>query len=139
MAHHQIRKTHFGDAEVNMLSPFIGRKRELDLLNQLYKKTSASLVVLRGRRRIGKSRLAQEFAKKVSHYIFSGLPPTTDISAQDQREEFARQIQRELKIPLPRAEDWGDLFWNIAEHAKKGKVVVILDEIVGWALKIRRF
>ncbi len=112
-----------------MLHPFIGRKRELQLLDQLFKKKSASLVVIRGRRRIGKSRLAQEFAKKTPHYVFSGLPPTIDVLAQDQREAFARQLQREMKIPLPRAEDWGDLFWQLAQLVQKGKVVLVLDEI----------
>ncbi len=112
-----------------MLYPFIGRKRELQLLNELFKKKSSSLVVLRGRRRIGKSRLAQEFAKNTTHFVFSGLPPTNDVSAKDQKEEFARQLQRELKIPLPQADDWGDLFWLLAEQSKKGKIVIILDEI----------
>lgn len=86
---------------------FIGRKRELNMLQQLFKKKSSSLIVLRGRRRIGKSRLTQEFAKNIPHYFFSGLPPTAETSAADQREEFARQLQRTLKIPLPRADDWG--------------------------------
>lgn len=112
-----------------MLHPFIGRKRELQLLHELCKKKSSSLVVIRGRRRIGKSRLAQEFAKNMTHLVFSGLPPTGEILAKDQREEFARQLQRELKIPLPRAEDWGDLFWLLAELLKKKRVVVVLDEI----------
>lgn len=112
-----------------MQHPFIGRKRELQLLNELFKKKSASLVVIRGRRRIGKSRLAQEFAGKVTSYIFSGLPPSPGISAADQREEFARQLQRELKIPLPRADDWGDLFWLLANVVQNGKTVLILDEI----------
>jgi uncharacterized protein len=112
-----------------MQHSFVGRKRELQMLDELFKKKSASLVVIRGRRRIGKSRLAQEFANKIPHYFFSGLPPTNGISAADQREEFARQIQRELKIPLPRADDWGDLFWHIAQHTQKGKIVLVLDEI----------
>lgn len=112
-----------------MQHQFIGRKRELQLLSDLFKKKAASLVVIRGRRRIGKSRLAQEFSNKIPHYIFSGLPPTSSISAADQREEFARQLQRELKIPLPRAEDWGDLFWHLAQQTQKGKVVLVLDEI----------
>lgn len=112
-----------------MLHKFIGRKRELQMLNELFKKKTASLVVIRGRRRIGKSRLAQEFAKNTLNYIFSGIPPTKGISATDQREEFARQIQREFKIPLPRADDWGDLFWHISQQTQKGKIVVVLDEI----------
>lgn len=112
-----------------MVHRFIGRKRELQMLNDLLKKKSASLVVIRGRRRIGKSRLAQEFAKNIPHHIFSGLPPTGSITAADQREEFARQIQREMKIPLPRADDWGDLFWHLAQQTEKGKIVLVLDEI----------
>jgi len=95
----------------------------------LFQKRSASLVVMRGRRRIGKSRLTQEFAKNISHYIFSGIPPTEDISAADQREEFARQLHRKMKIPLPRADDWGDLFWLLAERVQTGKAVLVLDEI----------
>ena len=75
------------------------------MLEELFKKKVSSLVVIRGRRRIGKSRLAQEFASKIPHYIFSGLPPANNISAADQREEFARQLQREMKILLPRAID----------------------------------
>ncbi len=112
-----------------MLHTFIGRKKELLMLQELFKKKSSSLVVMRGRRRIGKSRLAQEFAHKTPHYIFSGLPPTQPISAADQREEFARQLQREMKIALPRADDWGDLFWHLAQQAQKGKIVLVLDEI----------
>ena len=112
-----------------MQHSFVGRKRELQMLGELFKKKSASLVVIRGRRRIGKSRLAQEFAQKTPHYVFSGLPPTKDLSAAHQKEEFARQLQREMKIPLPRAEDWGDLFWHLAQQSRKGKIVLILDEI----------
>lgn len=108
---------------------FVGRKRELHMLEELFKKKSASLVVIRGRRRIGKSRLAQEFAKKTPHYVFAGLPPTSAICAADQREEFAHQLRRELKIPLPRADDWGDLFWHLAQHTQKARAVVVLDEI----------
>jgi len=112
-----------------MQRSFVGRKRELQMLNDLFKKKSASLVVIRGRRRIGKSRLAQEFANKIPHYIFSGLPPISGISSAHQKEEFARQLHREMKIPLPRADDWGDLFWHLAQRAQKGKIVLVLDEI----------
>ncbi len=74
------------------------------MLQELFKKKSSSLVVIRGRRRIGKSRLAQEFANKIPHYVFSGLPPTGPISAADQREEFARQLQRGVNNSRLKAE-----------------------------------
>lgn len=112
-----------------MQHSFIGRTRELRMLGELFQKKSASLVVIRGRRRIGKSRLAQEFAQNTPHYVFSGLPPSSGVSAEDQREEFARQLQKEMKTPLPGADDWGDLFWLLAQKTQSGKVVLVLDEI----------
>lgn len=42
---------------------FVGRQDELERMNALFHKKTGSLVVLKGRRRIGKSRLVQEFAK----------------------------------------------------------------------------
>ena len=48
---------------------FVGREKELEKLNVFLKKKSASLIVIRGRRRIGKSRLIEEFAKKTTFFI----------------------------------------------------------------------
>ncbi len=111
------------------MTRFIGREKELEGLRGLLKKKSASLAVIRGRRRIGKSRLAEEFAHSFpKSYILTGVPPERGISAGDQRREFARQMRR-LKIPLINSDDWGDLFTDLANHCAKGQVLVILDEI----------
>ena len=58
---------------------FIGRKEYLDSLGMLWNKTAASLVTCRGRRRIGKSTLIEEFAARTAdHFIeIEGLPPST--------------------------------------------------------------
>jgi AAA+ ATPase superfamily predicted ATPase len=67
---------------------FTGRQTELTHLEELYRTSLPSLVVLRGRRRIGKSRLIAEFAAKHpehSFWNFSGLPPTEGTTAQTQR------------------------------------------------------
>lgn len=61
-----------------MESPFFGRELELQAINKLLKKRSASLVVIQGRRRIGKSRLIEKFAEKLPFYTFSGIAPTED-------------------------------------------------------------
>ena len=45
------------------VAKFIGRQEELKKLLDLTKKKSASFVVVRGRRRIGKSRLIEELSK----------------------------------------------------------------------------
>ncbi len=117
------------------MATFHGRKKELAMLGRFLKKKSASLIVIRGRRRIGKSRLAQEYGQQFKTYIFSGLPPDDEqkITAQMQREEFARQIKRETGVGGLASDDWGDLFWHLAQHINKnkfkGKVLIVLDEI----------
>ena len=57
------------------MSPFIGREPEIARLKGLLNKKSASLIVVRGRRRIGKSRLLAEFGKEMKSFFFSGMPP----------------------------------------------------------------
>ncbi len=111
------------------LNPFIGRQEELTGLEKLTFKATASLVVVRGRRRIGKSRLIEEFAKGSTFYSFSGLFPVEGTTAQSQREEFARQISRETGLPEVKADDWGTLFSYLYEKIKKGKIVLLFDEI----------
>lgn len=108
---------------------FIGRNKEMEGLKGLLKKKSASLVVIRGRRRIGKSRLAEEFSAFFpTSYVMTGLPPAKGISDQDQRNEFARQMRR-LGITVTNTDDWGDLMTDLAQHCRKGRVLVVFDEI----------
>ena len=111
-------------------SAFHGRKHELDLLIHAVKRKTANLIVLKGRRRIGKTRLLDELAHYVKKsYFFAGLPPTPATTAQSQREEFARQLSRVLGMPPVKSDDWGDLFWFLAEACKSGQVLLVLDEI----------
>lgn len=108
---------------------FVGRKKELESLLGLFHKKDASLVVIRGRRRIGKSRLAEEYSKKFKKsIILSGIPPEDGVNAAEQREEFLRQLQ-EYKLPIYRSDDWGNLFFDLAEITKQGRVLIVLDEI----------
>ena len=51
-----------------MSFPFIGRNAELQSHSKLFKKEVASLAVVQGRRRIGKSRLIEELVKKNIFY-----------------------------------------------------------------------
>lgn len=108
---------------------FVGRQSELETLSSLSKKKVASLVVIYGRRRVGKSRLIKEFGKHCRFYSFSGLPETKQTTAQSQREEFARQMREQLNLPGLKAEDWGDLFTLLASHTQEGSLIIALDEI----------
>ncbi|HEY4832511.1 MAG TPA: ATP-binding protein, partial [Waddliaceae bacterium] len=108
---------------------FLGRRNELDQLNLLLKKKSASLVVIRGRRRIGKSRLIQEFAKDKNNLIFSGLPPVQGITKQRQLDTFADQMAQNLKMPKLHVSGWSNLFWHLGNQVKEQKIVIVFDEV----------
>ena len=109
-------------------SPFIGREAEMDRLKGLLKKKSASLIVVRGRRRIGKSRLLAEFGKEMKSLFFTGTPPGRKTTAQLQRDEFAYQLAR-AGIPGIRPDDWGNMFWQLSKHTERGRVLIVFDEI----------
>ncbi|MES2199156.1 MAG: ATP-binding protein [Chlamydiota bacterium] len=108
---------------------FIGRRRELESLELLHKKRSSSLVVVRGRRRVGKSRLIKEFASGEKNWIFSGLPPVKGITKQRQLDAFSAQISQNLNMPKIRVSEWIEHFAFLGKQAKNQKIVIVLDEI----------
>lgn len=115
------------------MAKFIGRTNELEKLRHVLNIRSAGLIIIKGRRRIGKSRLLTEFSKNFSvAYTFSGLPPPKnkkDITAQSERDEFARQFMTQTNQEPFKKDDWGNLFLSVAKLCSHGRSLVILDEI----------
>ncbi|MDF1759406.1 MAG: ATP-binding protein [Coxiellaceae bacterium] len=112
------------------MKPFIGRRHELKVLKNQASKRLASLIVIKGRRRVGKTRLLEEFAKAFDAvYSFSGIAPTPQTTRQLQHQEFVRQFVRQLKFQPEQLNDWGDLFWELSKKTESGRVLIILDEI----------
>ena len=87
------------------------------------------MVVIEGRRRIGKSRLVEEFAKGQTFYCFTGIAPEKGTTAQMQRDEFARQFSEQFNLPNVVMHDWGDLLTMLYKQVEKNNVVLLLDEI----------
>lgn len=110
-------------------APFVGRQEELSDLKLLCKKKTASLVVIQGRRRIGKSRLIQEFGKHYRFYQFTGFPPSLSTTAQSQRDEFIHQLSIATELPDLAVDDWSKAFLLLANEVKQGRVIILFDEI----------
>jgi AAA+ ATPase superfamily predicted ATPase len=107
---------------------FINRKKELSRLNHLIRLPGANTAVIWGRRRVGKSRLLLEWARK-----YKGVYYTADEStASIQRKYFATAIQQvlpgfsELEYP-----DWATLFSRLAREAiqAKWRGPIVIDEL----------
>jgi len=110
---------------------FVGRDYELGILNQFKKRNTAGLIVCRGRRRIGKSTLIQEYGKKFKNfYEFYGLPPRENISNNNQLQHFGELMGACFKIPALRFDNWTDALVTLSElTSNKGRVLILLDEI----------
>jgi AAA+ ATPase superfamily predicted ATPase len=112
-------------------SIFVGRRVELERLRALYQKRGACLAVVKGRRRIGKSRLIREFAAttgNITFWNFAGLAPQEGVSAQEQRDHFARQLASMLKVSPIVFQDWSDAFEHLSSHIRPGDII-LFDEI----------
>lgn len=108
---------------------FFGREREMGLLRDLISERVASLVVIKGRRRIGKSRLIEEFSQSYKTFNFIGLAPEKKITAKQQRQHFATALEQQTTLRGLRVDDWDHLFSNLASAAASGRVILVLDEI----------
>lgn len=111
------------------MKPFVGRDTELKRLKDLSKSGHASLVVMKGRRRIGKSRLAEEFGKDKVFLPFSGLAPVRGMTAQDQRNAFARELTALFHLPPFTFTDWSDAFAHLSRYLTAKPTVILFDEI----------
>lgn len=111
---------------------FIGRQDLLDALSELWAKRSASLVTCRGRRRIGKSTLIEEFAARTAdHFInISGLSPRKGMSDARQRKNFCDELSDQIDGKVSVARTWTAAFRALDESIPAdGRTVVLLDEI----------
>lgn len=108
---------------------FVGRQKEITKLNDLAQKRQASLVVIKGRRRIGKSRLAAEYAKNKTFLNFTGLAPVPGVTAQNQRDTFAIRLAQLLKLPPMAFHEWEDALNALSFYLKNEPTVILFDEI----------
>ena len=105
---------------------FIGRRKELEVLEQEYQRPGG-FVVLYGRRRVGKTTLIKEFIKgKTAIYFLA----TEEVESQSMK-RLAGVISRATGNPtLNRVafSDWLDLFQEVTRYRPEEKKVLVLDE-----------
>lgn len=111
---------------------FIGRERDLHDLSALWGRDHGVLVTCRGRRRIGKSTLIEEFAAREADTFIAidGVAPRKGMTDEDQRRHFCEKIAGYTHHPVQQAANWLEAFALLdAIIPNVGKTVVLLDEI----------
>ena len=111
---------------------FIGRKNELKTLNEQYRKPQAygsPMVVIYGRRRVGKSTLIGQFAADKPALTFLASQETSTSNLQN----FVKQIAEQAGLPYAQGlsiNNWYDAFQFYADTFLNDRVrhVLIIDE-----------
>ena len=110
----------------------IGREYELECLNKLYNSNKFEFLVLYGRRRIGKTTLLTEIAKKHNCLYFLSQEKNTTLNLS----EFAKLTKDYFDMDyIPQAEDWNQMINILTERIEfkldknpNEKVCIIIDE-----------
>lgn len=107
---------------------FIGRETELRFLNDKYKERNGQMIVLYGRRRVGKTEALREFCKEKRHIFFSCTQSTDRV----QLARFSKQILKEdipAKQYITQFSDWEKAFRAILDLPYgEDKKLVVIDE-----------
>ena len=110
---------------------FKGRKRELTLLDQLWQGSDAALLILYGRRRVGKTRLLQQW-KQQSHAraLYWVAEPS---SALDQLRSFSQALYNFANPHTPAPLDfsyatWAQAWQQVANLAQQERFALFIDE-----------
>ena len=117
---------------------FIGRDYELQQLRkQLTDRSRAQLLVLYGRRRVGKSRLIQEAIRGERRVLlFEGIQGQT---APVQIARFLDDLAAQTGNVRLAAADWAQALRGLGEVIRRGRWVVVLDELPWLAAGRTRF
>lgn len=112
------------------MDKFLGREEELKILEGAYKSSESQIVVVYGRRRVGKSALINKFLESKTAISVEGLE---NKNSKSQIKEFTKAIYKYNSDPLLKKTsqlNWGDLFDYLSENVlnKSGKKIIFLDE-----------
>ncbi len=104
---------------------FVGREAELDRLERLYAKEAFQMVVVYGRRRVGKTALITEFARGKRALYFTAL----EQSDKNNLSDLSRKIQEFFGLPPTGPfESWAQAFGYLASRAAEEPLVFVFDE-----------
>lgn len=114
---------------------FVGREDELEALALLWRKRVSSIVTCRGRRRIGKSSLIEEFAarSKCRFIEIVGAAKRKGMTNADQLRNFSEQLVRQSNLPAAVApQNWYEAFLCLDSVVADGERTIVLLDEVSW-------
>ena len=112
----------------DIMNKFVDREREMTVLMREYEQDAASLVIVYGRRRVGKTALITEFIQDKPALYFLA----TEESETVNRSNFQRLCADFLHDDLLKNTDmtrWEDIFaWMLRQQKSTERMVLVIDE-----------
>lgn len=105
---------------------FIGRDFELNSLNKLYEEDRFQLVVIYGRRRVGKTTLITEFCKDKLNIFYAAEEYNDKIALENFSDKVLTYF--DMKDYVSSFESWEKAFMYLGKQAKNERLVVVIDE-----------
>jgi AAA+ ATPase superfamily predicted ATPase len=107
---------------------FIGRKKELSLLEKAYAAKQSALIPVYGRRRVGKSELVLRFLGSKPGIYYLGKTAPAALQIREFLNEAARALDEPLLSSLT-ANSWSEVFQAVRNKCRsRAKFVIVLDE-----------
>ena len=104
---------------------FVNRNSELEFLERKWKEKGAQLIIIYGRRRVGKTMLLKEFLKNRKGVYFLATADSMGENIKGLAEKFAELTGKEYFMEV---KDFGRLFRYLADEIREERIAVILDE-----------
>ncbi len=109
-----------------MVQQFIDRERELEFLEEKYRENKAQLIVLYGRRRVGKTELVKQFIKDKEAIYHLSTNDGIQNNVKRLKEAFARLTGKNYFISLNVSLD--ELLIYFGDEISNRRVVLAIDE-----------
>jgi len=105
---------------------FVGRDRELATLNDLYDESLFQMVVIYGRRRVGKTTLISEFISGKPSIFFTAQEVNDALNLK----QFSKKVYSFFSLPESTGafDSWNSAFDFIADRAKEKRFILAFDE-----------
>ncbi|HDD46294.1 MAG TPA: ATP-binding protein, partial [Candidatus Aenigmarchaeota archaeon] len=110
-----------------MLPQFFDRERELMFLEDVYKERGFKLVVLYGRRRVGKTELLKEFLRKKNGIYFLATDESLKENIKSLKEKFYRLTGKEYFLHVE-TDSLYELFKLFVKETGHKRCVIAIDE-----------
>ena len=105
---------------------FINREKELEFLEKKWQEDKFQLIVLYGKRRVGKTELMKQFLKSKEGVYFLADKRELSVQLADLLKMVGSKLNNQLLSKYP-AKDWLDFFQVLKEQVKE-RFVLVIDE-----------